>query len=353
MSHAFLCGWSARASAQQESVFPDPGLTRPKLLFHTGRAVPGVGPEISPILPDIPGEPSGWFVTQWRKRQLLKPSMIQRNDPQTHDPYLGTAKWAFTTPNGESSVEIYYDHRQVTVGLLQRDGYILSVGGTDLFLSASSILPAATLDHDVTYDVALKLSDASALYNTQSAFASNSVLAQVFTSFILSFKPVGDRNAYTAFLQLHHADSRGIVPRFARCSINHNGSMELVFSSGAGRVPDLPFVSDAGPLHHLHYRLNDYVCEMLSRVYRCKDASGQYTPPKHLPDELRSLANWRILSMNVGIEGGNSNHRPGSTNTDPQGTIVTALDVADVKVMRSREKSFNSGKCSLADRYLP
>jgi hypothetical protein len=95
------------AAAQDESVFPDPGLRNPMLLFHTGRAVPGRGPEISDVAPDIPGRPSGWYIAQWRKSEILGAQSLKLDDPQTRDDSLGIAAWSFATPNGESRVAIY------------------------------------------------------------------------------------------------------------------------------------------------------------------------------------------------------------------------------------------------------
>ena len=48
------------------SVFSDPGLTNPKLRFHTGGVVNNA-PEISKDLPNIDGLASSWYFAQWRQ----------------------------------------------------------------------------------------------------------------------------------------------------------------------------------------------------------------------------------------------------------------------------------------------
>jgi hypothetical protein len=202
-----------------------------------------------------------------------------------------------------------------------------------LFLSAPASVPDATFDRRIDYWLDAKMLDAAAFYDTPEAASTASVLAQIFTSFVLRFQPPEGGPLYTAFMQIHHADSRGIVPRVTQCKLRRpKGNVELVYSGGPRSGPELRFVPDPGPLHPLHYVLNEYLCELMSRRYRCTDDQGREASLP-LPASASDFKNWRILSINIGLEGSTTNRRPNSTNLRPQGSMSVGIAIAGVSVL--------------------
>jgi len=151
----------SRGSAQPASIFPDPGLTNPKLRFHTGRAANGA-PELSRRLPDIPGEASSWYVTQWNKGELLMPQRLSLNDNRYADARLGTRLYTFDTNTHESRVGIFVLPGRAGVYELAASGGVLTdAGGSDLLLSANAGRADATFDKAIGLSLDMKLSIAT------------------------------------------------------------------------------------------------------------------------------------------------------------------------------------------------
>ena len=102
----------ANAAAPWRSVFPNPGLTNPRMNFNLGTRINGVDiAGNSPYLPAIPGPLSGWTVTMWHRREVLNARELVRNDRNLRDPRLGIPAYAFITPNHKSHLAIYRDHK--------------------------------------------------------------------------------------------------------------------------------------------------------------------------------------------------------------------------------------------------
>jgi len=95
-------------AAEQQNVFPGLEQQVERVRFHTGRVVNNQ-PEISPVLPDIPGPESRWTLLQWAQAVVISASQMKVNDPQTSDARLGIAAYAFTASDGHSHLWIYID----------------------------------------------------------------------------------------------------------------------------------------------------------------------------------------------------------------------------------------------------
>src|SRR5580658_3927215 len=104
---AFLPLFWIRADAQETTnEFPGIGPAIERIRFHTGQVVNNQ-PQISPILPAIPGSSSRWTLLQWSQPQIILPDSLKTDDPTTRDALFGVAKYAFDAPDGHSHMWIY------------------------------------------------------------------------------------------------------------------------------------------------------------------------------------------------------------------------------------------------------
>ncbi len=58
--------------AEPISIFDDLAAS-PEIYSSIRAACVNYAPELSPILPEVPGSKSSWYVTQWKRPELLKP----------------------------------------------------------------------------------------------------------------------------------------------------------------------------------------------------------------------------------------------------------------------------------------
>lgn len=310
------------------SVMPDLGLRMPRLRFHMGQSGPQ-GPVISPVLPDIPGSASAWYVTQWQQRYLLMPDKMTTNDPVTHDPRFGSALYAFTTPL--SHLWIYQDPASgdFVYDLYQQDGYQRNGGGTNLYLSANAVEANATFDHRIDYLLDARMSAARATYDTAQAKQAATVIGFAASEFgVLFHDPMTNKNTFV-FMGIPISSSRAHDPSDRVCL--GEGHHTLIYGRVLRGDPRLPFAPDSGPLHHLSYNLNDYLCDMASKPFPCAD--GELS----LPDSARDMSNWRLTGMFIGLESSIQDLRSRSTNVRSQGSLRVGLDVANVKVLRAND----------------
>ncbi|MHB1768320.1 MAG: PEP-CTERM sorting domain-containing protein [Phycisphaerae bacterium] len=296
--------------ANDVSVFPNPGLTNPRMQFNTG-AVVNNQEQLSPYLPNIPGPLSGWVVTMWNRSEVLNANEMVTNDPSVSDPTFGSAAYSFTTPNQNAQLAIYRDtvNNQWVYNLFERNGTLTPGGGANLFLSANAVGGPFTMNHPIGYNAYAKISEASATYNNPQAMTNGAVLAQVFSGFILQDSNQG----LTVFMQIMLADSRG--------GTGGNGGITYLSQSGNTYVVDiappggnpLAFQTDNGPLHYLSYQLNPFFSEFLAAESFGSAASNP--------------ANWSLNSMYVGLETENS-----ISGGAPQGSVSVGLQIAGLTV---------------------
>ncbi|MGC8625667.1 MAG: hypothetical protein ACP5VQ_10460 [Phycisphaerae bacterium] len=333
------------AAAAWKSVFPNPGLTNPRMNFNLGTRVNGVDiAGTSPYLPAIPGPLSGWTIGMWHRREVLNARELVRNDRQLRDPRLGVPTYAFSTPNHKTHLAIYRDHKthRWVYDLFEKNGMLLPNGGANLFLSAKARGGPFTMNHPIIYNLWAKISQAHISYYNSTAEKSGAVLAQVFTGFILSVQSSHPADRLTMFLQIPLADSRngkfwskrpsgasGVT--YQHCVSGKSGTVIIENIAPPGGCP-LPFRAQRGPLHHLHYRLNTFLRAVLAHPPMFRNSHGDmqrlvYTNHAH------NLRNWILNSIYIGLETENRDYRKGVTDHHPQGTVSVALQVANLSVM--------------------
>ena len=340
-----ITAYAHAAAAPWQSVFPNPGLTNPRMNFNLGTRIKGVDiPGNSPYLPAIPGPLSGWTVTMWHRHETLNARELLRHDRALCDPRLGVPTYAFITPDHNTHLAIYRDHkaRRWVYELFEKNGMLLPNGGSNLFLSASAKGGSLAMNHPVVYNLWAKLSQAHIKYYNAGAEKSGAVLAQVFTGFIFSMRSPHPADQITLFLQLPLADSRddtlGGKPldgtggvTYQHCDSGKNGTVIIENITPRGGCP-LLFRAQRGPLRHLHYRLDKFLSAVLAHPPMFRNSLGN-TQRLAYSNQARNLKNWTLDSMYVGLETQNRDYRPGVTNHAPQGTVSVALQVANLSVM--------------------
>jgi hypothetical protein len=302
------------------NVFPDPGLNDPKMQFNTGQAVDG-NPQLSPILPNIPDPLSGWFVAVWHRNEVLNASEMVTNDPGVQDPVLGTAAYAFTTPNQNAQLAIYRDtiNSRWVYNLFERNGTLTPAGGANLFLEVPNNSASVTMNHPIIYSLYAKIAKASVTYDDPQAMTNGAVLAQVFTGFILKFYSPDPSQNITLFMQIHMADSRGPETGGIFDEQARSGSSGVVYTVDfvpPGGNP-LAFATDNGPLHYLSYEINPFLTQFLAHPLASAPLSVGAENP----------ANWSLNSMYLGLETENS-----IAGGAPQGSVSVGLQVSDLSV---------------------
>ncbi len=340
--------WLGLARAQQPrpgpdlSVFPDPGLTQPRFRFHTGRKANGA-PELSAILPNIPGPTSKWTLTQWAHTKPLHPDQMTTDGPRTEDPRLGRSTYAFTSPHDKSHLWIYRNPQDghYVYELYERDGR-LQGGGKNLFLSAKASQPNATLDRVIAYDLKAKLSRARIAYWTNSAATSGAVQASVFSGFVLEYTGPSEPGTIVLFLQIPLAGSRDPRSSYRSCQQQGRGMVITANQSLPGDAL-LPFRPDPGPPRSLHYVLNQYLCSVLSQPMPCTRPGGRAMVD--FTTTARDFSKWDLKSMYIGLETQATDLRPTAQIRGQQGTTAAGLQISDLRVVRYDNEPFTRSDC--------
>lgn len=325
------------AESTKRPVLPEAGMTRPRLRFGVDS-----GPHLrqSPSLPaEMPGAISRWTVLQWKKQELLGPDTRRGPVANDADPLLGLPTYVFETESRESRLEIFASPHPPVYELYSRGGAHDADGGTNLFLSARTGRRLSTFDHPITYDVTLRLSHAFVSAPRPRSLKDGSVLAQVFSGFVLAFRQPGAKQATILFLQIRHADSRGRQPDYRSCKLRRDGSAVVIYSGVLPDDGDLPFAPGSVPIR-FHYRLNRYLCHALQAPFPCSDDAPNWMPPQ----AARDLANWRMREMYIGLETQDTSLVARSQDRGGKaGTVEAAVQISGLSVYRDRGRSGSEG----------
>lgn len=333
----FLCASSSIAAPR--SVLPDPGLTNPKLHFHTGR-VANNAPERSPILPDIPGDASPWLVAQWNKTDLLKPDEMISPDPDHTDPRLGHPLYTFATGSKESRVSIYAPKDGPKVfELAASGGSLSSVGGSNIFLSADVVDQQATFDKQLVYSMNMKLSQAT-ISAPSSAQKSGAVLGQIISGFSLHFTNPATHKVMAIFLQINHGNSRNDYTPFRGC-YPHGDNREIDIQNVFPDEIKLPFKASSAAPVHAEFDLNRHLCDALSQPLSCREQDGSVEPYR-FPVEANDLHNWRLVSAYFGLETQDRDTRAAAASHGKAGNLSLAVQVSELTLTADAERRSNA-----------
>ncbi len=318
-------------------------MTNPSIRFGNGR-VQNNKPAVDPGL-SIPNEPnSDWYVAQWGHNQFLSSTKMLPSDRHHSDTTLGIPLYTFNTIDDESRLSIYksYDKKSFVYELFEQGG-LLKGGGSDLFLSAEALVPNATLDYPIYYDVDVKLSQAFLHYNNQLAAADGAVLSQVGSGFVMSTSNLSDNMKVTLFLQLPISVSRIAGGSYRSCTFSGDGA-SIIANVTLPSEKLLSFEPNNGAPSKLHYILNDYLKAFLSEPILCHGDNGTVRD-LGLLNGIHCLHNWSLNGMYIGIESEDSIWIARSPSVIPQGKIKTAVQISNLKVSKISTRNYQYGSC--------
>jgi hypothetical protein len=325
---AFLLSAGAASADGSSQLLPD--FDNMKLRFGTGAVVGNHG-EISPIMPNISGTPSPWWVTQWTHMQKISADQMKQQDPATADPLLGMAAYSYTTsdarlhlwvyPNGPGGHPVYE--------LFERGGSLSKGGGSNLFLSAK-LLQRVTLDHSLDFSTLAKVSRASVSYDTPAAKKSGAVLGNSFVGFTIGFPSPVDGSPSTLFLQVPLANSNDKGKFHNACKMSNGGRLVMIAGGSLTGMPPLMFKASDLPLTTVSFTVNDYISKLLSEPTQCHE-KGQGLQSVDLTKV--SPASMVVKSIYVGLETENIDNRPSSAAPgQPQGDVQLGLQLSNLQL---------------------
>ncbi|CAM6054501.1 unnamed protein product [Sphagnum tenellum] len=284
--------------------------------FHLGTIVNNRA-NVSPVLPDIPEEPSKWYISQWNQSEYIEAKSLRVDDPMTFDPRLGIARYAFNAADGHAHVWIYPTGSNNWVyELYEAGGTLIKTGGSNIFLTTDQMMPS-TFNRKMTLDFDGKISKAS-IFGSPESQANGTVVSQIFAGLSMMFTDPSSHHQHHVFMQLGISASGKSVRRSAEFVCDESSSIALFGPNLSRGELILPYASDAGPLHHFHYDLNNYLSDLLAT----KSCNVEWSPAALQP------TNWLIGGFYIGLE------TEASRGADaPQGVVETGFQVANITLV--------------------
>lgn len=332
-------GFCLPSFAQGVSILPDPGLSNPKLRFHTGKVVDNA-PELSPTLPDIPGDASPWYVVEWGKHEILSPDQMSTHDVAVKDPLLGAPLYTFGTSDNELRLSIYQTSAgNMVYELAATGGELSELGGSNLFLAANASTSNATFDNPLTYSLDMKVSKANVTGSFR-ARRSGAVGGQILSGFVITYKNPSSTDAIVAFVQLEHANSGNNFTEYRSCSVRGN-IHEVVYNDLFADETRLQYIESGGFPTHMEFVLNRHLCQLISAPLWCLNSDGT----KLLfafPKEANLLTNWRLVSTYVGLETETRDLRNSSQIRTEQGTLSLSVQLSNLTLLQDQSRRSNS-----------
>ncbi len=305
------------------TIFADPSVAGPDILFSTGTTVDGMQTWAAD-LPDIAGAPDpGWNVTQWNtpSDQIFDPD-APADGAADVDALLGPAlaAWNTGTTQDGSSFAVFGSAGDATF----RVG--ASGGSTrDTFLQTTFYAAAATtFDHQLTFTADERV--AAAVAGSGTAIALNAFTVFFNASGNPSYDP--SLPSTEIFLQVPLVDFRGEPGAYATIAAGdtaqqvYNLSSQYVTASGTvasnASVDYLPFSTDTGGLHAVQIDLNQ-------ALLRLVDALAGQDPA--MASAYSDLSRWSLGSYYGGVEtSAGSDGEPESLALDIAHPTVTEDD---------------------------
>ena len=293
-----------------------------QIRFHEG-LIANNQPLIDPVLPAVPGPVSSWVLTQWNHAVYLRPADLKPRGFGAQGRNYGAVAWDLET-------QLLIRHKAGETGfvftLQNSNGTLSAGGGRALYLTAGA-LPGVNsgFDHEIDLAMDARVASAAAIYDTPAAKATGAVMAMAYTGIGLLFTDPTTGAQQYVFMQVGLTLSK--APQVGSGYIC-SGNTVILWAPPVAAAEQLPFTSDAGPLHHLSYNLTAAVQDMVSNATPCGGTTPVWTPAK------LNLANWRLTGTYFGSETENTDLRPGAATNDAQGMALLTLDLADFSIRR-------------------
>jgi hypothetical protein len=299
-----------------------------RLRFHTGRSINN-RPEISSILPEIPGLPSEWWVTQWGHKIALQPDQMTLDNSSTRDVLLGLPKYSFKTKDGNLRLSIFEDRatNEPVYDLFERDGNLTAAGGANLFLGRDAPEGGIPMNQQLQLRFRAKISNAH-IFGTIDEQARGTILAQVFAGFVVRLGE-HDNKPSTLFLQIPISGSRKQPSEYKKCS-STNGQKVFIFDPSSPEYP-LAFKAVPGSLQTIEFDITKRLCEFALKRFKCEASDGS-TAEWSFERPETVLQDSKITSFYIGLETQNQDARANST-AKPEGHVSVGLQIAKVQLL--------------------
>ncbi len=322
------------------TIFADPSIAGPDVLFSTGTTVNGVQ-TWAPDLPDIAGAPdAGWNVTQWNTPadQIFDPDTLTEG---AADALLGPAlaAWNTGTASDGSSLAVFGSPGD----------YTFRVGGSggstrDTFLQTTGYAAATTtFDHPLVFTADERVASAAAGGGT----------AIAFNAFTVFFNAQGNPSydpslpSTEIFLQVPLVDFRGEPGAYTTVTAGDtyqqvfNLSSQYVTGNGTvgsdASVDYLPFAPDTGALHAVRIDLNQALLRLVETL------AGQ---DPSMASAWLDLSRWSLGSYYGGVETSAGSGGPESLALDiahPTVTTDDSLTVSSATPLSTVQSIDNNG----------
>lgn len=258
-------------------------------------------------------EKSPWYLAQWKKIRPLRPSLSFETN--TSDNFVFKLK---NPASNESYVNAFLNSQgAMTYELNSSQGYLTSVGGSNLFLSADvRDRNLAHLNREVNFlfDSAVTKLDAEVYPQYQGQAAS--LLQRDVSGFYIGGFPVAyndgnPNNTANVFIQFYISDTRVKNPASIfryRGFYPHGGGMEIVatlpISDITGNASDMIYSANSN-LKNFKINLNTMLCLALNADFNRNDGIKQETINFATAKNglyMNNLAGWSVGSAYIGME---------------------------------------------------
>ena len=309
----------------------DPTNTGPKMAFGAGQ----VGTlNFAPGRVSVLGPDNGWFLVQWVHGATLDPAKYTTDNAAVIDPTLGNPEYTFDTSDRETQLNVYsqYGGTMFTFDLRQNGGRFVGAGACLLMQAQVSNYSVATLDHPITFALDVKLSEATAA--AAPGMSIHNIGISLCAGLTFNFNQVGSAKydpslpSYGVLFQIPFSQTPDELTFLFPGSYGlHLGAGATESQTVAGEIlpgaPELALQADGGPLHHLSFNVNAYLCAMLEQSTYTDPVTGQQMG---LPPAFLDLSRWDLGAVYIGSE---------VTNQFPSelsGTVAAGLTFADYQL---------------------
>ena len=306
-----------------------PPLKSPRIHFGTGgtsaESLDGI--QVYRDLPNIPGDDSLWTLVQWRKAYPLKPA-----DFTTKAGTTPSFEWK--SPDTNSELTISKGNSGYVYELIGGNGALDTTGESDIGLSAHVLSHSISAENALIFNMDVRLSAAEASYRTAHAKGLGVVLAQAGITFRTAFHDPVNREGYSVQIGIPLANSRDARPEHVGCHFfSQNRSPQLDSEKVLAGSTLLPF-KVGQHMTHVTYRVNDYICDFISKPVPCRSGDGPQMLMKW-PASAADLNNWSIGSVVISL--GTQNSTSQRSNSGSQGDVKVGMEISDPRLTKSSE----------------
>ena len=282
--------------------------------FHMG----GVTPDNRPLVEEYlmaQKDPSPWYFAQWKKIRPLRPSTDLTQN--TQDGFIFKVK---NSGSNESSINAYLEPGdKVVYEITSKQGYLTSVGGSNIFLSAD-LKRREKLNREIVLNFDTRLKEKMTRVKPEFSAQSSALLQRDISGFFIGGFPVAysdgnPENSAGLFIQFYVTDTRMNSPsdpviRY-RGFYPHGNYTEIVATLPihelSGNAADIKYGIDnpRAAMQNIRFSLNRLLCMALNGAFNRTDGLKQESLNfANFKNGLyvKNLSGWSVGSLYLGLE---------------------------------------------------